>query len=134
MDIQEIIKVTVKQKDFAWGVESSAATKKFFELVNEAEKIFSEKRIKEMVAFYTGDEPLNIYQLKCSVEKNQKNLDVKVAMFVEGKKGCHRVEFYLNDYEEREKGPAAKAKALSLLKYIKYMEAQPQQPQKRKAV
>lgn len=131
MDIQEIITVTVKQKDFAWGKESSAATLKFFELERKAKEIFSEKHIKEMVAFYTGDEPLNIYQLKCSVEKNQRTLDVKVAMFVEGKKGCHRVEFYINDYEERQRGPAGKAKALSLLKYIKYMEAQ---PQKRKAV
>ena len=117
------IHVTVNRKSFIWGNESCLAIKKFFEIENSTDEIFSKDNLSEMVKFYTSDDIKKVYELTCIIEKHNNLMDVKVSMFVEGEKGCHRLSFYMNDYEERKKGPAASKKALSALNYIAYMKA-----------
>lgn len=78
--------------------------------------------IYEIIKFYTTDKVKKVYEVLCIVEKHNEEVDLKVAIFAEGEKGCHRLTFYLNDYEARKKGRAAEKKALTAIEeYIAYM-------------
>lgn len=115
--------VSINRHAFSWGNDSSDAVKAFFKLEKERKEIFSNKNLAEMVNFYTNDNALRIYELDCVIEKNNQKLDIHVSMFIEGEKACHRISFYMNDYEGRKKGPAGETKARQMLKYTLYQAA-----------
>lgn len=116
------LSVTVNRNSFNWGTEATQAIQKFFEVERQTRELFSENKLYEIIKFYTTDEVKKVYEVLCIVEKHNEEVDLKVAIFAEGKKGCHRLTFYLNDYEARKKGRAVEKKALTAIEeYIAYM-------------
>lgn len=116
------LSVTVNRNSFNWGTEATQAIQKFFEVERQAKELFSENKLYEIIKFYTTDEVKKVYEVLCIVEKHNEEVDLKVAIFAEGEKGCHRLTFYLNDYEARKKGRAAEKKALTAIEeYIAYI-------------
>ena len=115
------LSVTVNRNSFNWGTEATQAIQKFFEIEKQTKELFSDKKLNEIIKFYTSDEIKKVYEVFCVVEKHNKEVDLKVSIFAEGKEGCHRITFYENDYKARKKGRAAEKKALTAIEHIAYM-------------
>lgn len=115
------LSITVNRNSFNWGTEATQAIQKFFEIEKQTKELFSDKRLNEIIKFYTSDEIKKVYEVFCVVEKHNKEVDLKVSIFAEGKEGCHRITFYENDYKARKKGRAAEKKALTAIEHIAYM-------------
>jgi len=115
------LSVTVNRNSFNWGTEATQAIQKFFEIEKQTKELFSDKKLNEIIKFYTSDEIKKVYEVFCVVEKHNKEVDLKVSIFAEGKEGCHRIRFYENDYKARKKGRAAEKKALTAIEHIAYM-------------
>ena len=115
------LSVTVNRNSFNWGTEATQAIQKFFEIEKQTKELFSDKKLNEIIKFYTSDEIKKVYEVFCVVEKHNKEVDLKVSIFAEGKEGCHRITFYENDYKARKKGRAAEKKALTAIEHISYM-------------
>ena len=115
------LSVTVNRNSFNWGTEATQAIQKFFEIEKQTKELFSDKKLNEIIKFYTSDEIKKVYEVFCVVEKHNKEVDLKVSIFAEGEEGCHRITFYENDYKARKKGRAAEKKALTAIEHIAYM-------------
>lgn len=99
----EDVRITIDREYFLWN-ESDEVTRFFFKLLHEREKIFNEEALKKMARFYTDDAE-RIHEAYVTVSKNRspirkgETMDAIVSMFFEGTSSCHRISFYLNDYD-----------------------------------
>lgn len=50
------LSVTVNRNSFNWGTEATQAIQKFFEIEKQTKELFSDKKLNEIIKFYTSDE------------------------------------------------------------------------------
>lgn len=96
------VRISIDRDDFFWN-ESDGVTRYFFELLRDREKFFGEEALKQMARFY-ADDVEKVYEANVTISKNKspmrkgETMDAIVSLFFEGKNSCHRISFYLNDY------------------------------------
>lgn len=101
MRIEEV-HINIDRDNFLW-TESEKVTKYFFKMLHDKEALFNEEALKKMARFYVGDVE-KIYEASVVVSKNENPIkkgnviDAYISMFIEGINPCHRISFYLNDY------------------------------------
>ena len=67
------LSVTVNRNSFNWGTEATQAIQKFFEIEKQTKELFSDKKLNEIIKFYTSDEIKKVYEVFCVVEKHNKD-------------------------------------------------------------